>query len=246
MLTALLADIHANREAFDACIADARRAGAERYVFLGDLVGYGPDPTWVVDRVAEMVADGALAIQGNHDAAAVDNSCTMTALAHAAIVWTRPRLTASQRDFLRALPLDLNEDDRLYVHANACAPEDWIYTLSPRAAFSSFRATAQRVTFCGHTHIPALFNESPATLPQQHVPADGQPMPLLAQRRWIAVLGAVGQPRDHNPAACYGLFDETTSRLTYVRVPYDADVTARKIVAAGLPPALAERLLAGS
>ena len=71
-------------------------------------------------------------------------------------------------------------------------------------------------------------------------------MPLLAQRRWIAVLGAVGQPRDHNPAACYGLFDETTSRLTYVRVPYDADVTARKIVAAGLPPALAERLLAGS
>ena len=74
MLTALLADIHANREAFDACIADARRAGAERYVFLGDLVGYGPDPIWVVERVAEMVADGALAIQGNHDAAAVDNS----------------------------------------------------------------------------------------------------------------------------------------------------------------------------
>jgi diadenosine tetraphosphatase ApaH/serine/threonine PP2A family protein phosphatase len=245
MLTALLADIHGNREALDACLADARRAGADRYVFLGDLVGYGPDPVWAVERVAEMVSDGALAIQGNHDSAAVDDSDTMTAAAHAAIVWTRTRLTASHRDFLRDLPLDLNEDDRLYVHASACAPQDWIYTLSERAAFHSFRATAQRVTFCGHTHIPALFNESAATLPQQHVPVDGQSMPLLAQRRWIAVLGAVGQPRDHNPAACYGLFDEATSRLTYMRVPYDVDVTARKIVAAGLPPALAVRLITG-
>jgi diadenosine tetraphosphatase ApaH/serine/threonine PP2A family protein phosphatase len=246
MLTALLADIHGNREALDACLADARRSGAERHVFLGDLVGYGPDPVWVVERVAELVAGGALAIQGNHDEAAAGDSDTMTALAHAAIVWTRKQLAASHRDFLRALPLDLNEDDRLYVHSSASAPQDWIYMLSPRAAFHSFRATAQRVTFCGHTHIPALFNESAATLPQQHIPADGQPMPLLAQRRWIAVLGAVGQPRDHNPAACYGLFDEATSRLTYVRVPYDADVTARKVVAAGLPPALAVRLVTGS
>ena len=79
MLTALLADIHGNREALDACLADARRAGADRHVFLGDLVGYGPDPVWVVECVAEMVADGALAIQGNHDAAAAGDSDTMTA-----------------------------------------------------------------------------------------------------------------------------------------------------------------------
>jgi diadenosine tetraphosphatase ApaH/serine/threonine PP2A family protein phosphatase len=245
LLTALLADIHANREALNACLADAKRVGAERYVFLGDLVGYGPDPAWVVDRVADIVAAGALAIQGNHDEAAAGDSDTMSAIAHAAIIWTRERLTPSHRDFLRALPLDLNEDDRLYVHASASAPQDWIYLLSPREAFHSFRATAQRITFCGHTHIPALYNESASTLPQEHVPVDGRPMPLLAQRRWIAVLGAVGQPRDHNPAACYGIFDETTRRLTYMRVPYDADLTARKIVAAGLPTALATRLIAG-
>src|SRR5262245_13857859 len=198
MLTALLADIHANREALAACLADAARAGAEQYVSLGALVGYGPDPAWVVERVAEMVADGALAIQGNHDAAAAHDSDTMGPIARAAILWTRTRLDASHREFLAGLPLDLNEDDRLYVHASACAPEDWIYMLSPREAFQCFRATAQRLTFCGHTHFPALFNESASTLPHQHVPADGQPMPLLAQRRWIAVLGAVGQPRDHN------------------------------------------------
>jgi diadenosine tetraphosphatase ApaH/serine/threonine PP2A family protein phosphatase len=246
MLTALLADIHGNREALSACLADAEREGAESYVFLGDLVGYGPDPTWVVDHVAEMVAQGALAIQGNHDAAAADGSETLASLARAAIAWTRERLAASHMDFLRSLPLDLNEDDRLYVHASACAPHDWIYMMGAREAFQSFRATSQRLTFCGHTHIPALFNESATSLPQHHVPVQNAPTPLLSQRRWIAVLGAVGQPRDHNPAACYGLLDTTSNRLTYQRVPYDVDVTARKIMAAGLPEALARRIMTGS
>ena len=246
MLTALLADIHANREAFAACLADAEQAGADQYILLGDLVGYGPDPVWVVERAAEMVADGALAIRGNHDAAAADDNNTLGSLARVAIAWTREQLDAGHRQFLAGLPLDFNEDDRLYVHASACDPQDWIYVLSPREAFQSFRATAQRITFCGHTHFPALFNESATSLPQQHVPVADRPMPLLAQRRWIAVLGAVGQPRDRNPAACYGLFDSATSRLTYVRVPYEADVTARKMLAAGLPQVLATRLLTGS
>ncbi len=246
MLTALFADIHANREALTACLADARREGAERYIFLGDLVGYGPDPVWVIEQVAAMTASGALAIQGNHDAAAVAETDTMTAVAHAAIVWTRGQLGDAHRKFLAELPLDLNEDDRLYVHASACDPADWTYVLGPREAFQSFRATAQRLTFCGHTHVPALFNESASSLPQQHVPIGGRPMPLLPQRRWLAVLGAVGQPRDHNPAACYGLLDERLGRLTYVRVPYDAYATARKIHVAGLPRALAMRLTTGS
>lgn len=246
MLTALFADVHANREALTACLADAERAGADQYVFLGDLVGYGPDPAWVVERAAEMVANGALAIQGNHDAAAAAGTDTMSPLARKAIEWTRARLDAHHRRFLADLPLDLNEDDRLYVHASASAPEDWIYLLGPREAFHSFRATAQRITFCGHTHIPALFNESATSLPHHHVPVGGKEVPLLAQRRWIAVLGAVGQPRDNNPDACYALFNTDTRRLTYVRVPYDVDVTAHKIVAQGLPPALARRLVTGS
>jgi len=246
MLIALFADIHANREALTACLADARHQGADTHVFLGDLVGYGPDPLWVVEMVAELVDKGALAIQGNHDAAVVDGTQTMGQLAKAAIEWTRPRLGPAHEEFLRTLPLDLNEDDRLYVHASASSPQDWIYMMAPREAFHSFRATAQRLTFCGHTHVPALFNESASSLPQQHVPIDGRPMPLLNQRRWIAVLGAVGQPRDHNPAACYGLLDTVANRLTYQRVHYDVDVTARKIMTAGLPEALARRVVSGS
>lgn len=246
MLTALLADVHGNREALVACLDDAERANASRYIFLGDLVGYGPDPAWVVERVTAMVANGAVAIKGNHDAAAVKVSNTMGVLARTAIEWTKTRLTSSHLGFLATLPLDHVEDDRLYVHASASAPQDWIYMLSPREAFQSFRASPQRLTFCGHTHIPALFNESASTLPQQYVPVAGQPIPLLGQRRWIAVLGAVGQPRDDNPAACYGLLDTASSRLTYVRVPYDADLTARKILKAGLPQILAKRVISGT
>ena len=245
MLIALLADIHGNREALTACLADAGRAGAERYVFLGDLIGYGADPVWVVDRVAEMVEAGAVAVLGNHDAAALSPSDSMNAAAAAAIAWTRTRLDAAHCAFLARLPLAVADGERLYVHASASAPETWIYVMSAREAFQSFRATHQRLTFCGHTHHPALFNESARTLPQHHVPADGNPIPLLGQRRWLAVLGAVGQPRDGNPAACYGLFDSGKNRLTYVRVPYDVELAARKICKAGLPEFLAERLSLG-
>lgn len=245
MRIALFADIHANREAFTACLADARSAGAESFVFLGDLVGYGPDPVWVVEQVAELADKGALAVKGNHDAAIFDSRVRMNPIARAAINWTRGQLGDAHRKFLAELPLDLNDDDRLYVHANACEPQDWIYTLGPREAFNGFRSTAQRVTFCGHTHRPALYTESSSALPRPHTPAPCQPMPLLVQRRWIAVLGAVGQPRDYDPNACYGLYDVDTRRLSYERVPYDVDVTARKIVAHNLPRALAVRLTTG-
>jgi diadenosine tetraphosphatase ApaH/serine/threonine PP2A family protein phosphatase len=245
MLIALLADIHGNREGLSACLADAERAGAERHVFLGDLVGYGADPAWVVDRVADMVATGAVAVLGNHDAAVLSPSYSMNAAAAAAIAWTRTRLDAAHGSFLAGLPLTVEDGDRLYVHASASAPDTWIYVLSAREAFQSFRATHHRLTFCGHTHYPALFNENARTLPQHHVPADGKPIPLLGQRRWLAVLGAVGQPRDRNPAACYGLFDTERNRLTYVRVPYDIELAARKIRKAGLPEYLAARLTMG-
>lgn len=246
MLIALLSDIQANREAFEACLADAQRAGATRFVFLGDLVGYGADPEWVLDRVMSMMEDGAVAILGNHDEAALGRGDSMTAAAQTAIEWTRTRLTPAHRAFLAGLPLEIEEDDRLYVHASACAPDSWIYVFGRREAWQSFCATRQRVTFCGHTHVPALFNASARSLLQQHTPAEGTPIPLLAQRRWLAVLGAVGQPRDRNPDACYGLYDLAQSRLTYMRVPYDVDVAARKIRAAGLPEMLASRLAQGT
>ncbi len=245
MLTAVFADIHANREAFAASLADARRRGAERLVFLGDLVGYGADPDWVCDQVMEACAAGALALRGNHDSAIAETAPDMNADAMRAIVWTRTRLDAGQTAFLAGLPLEIDDGDTLFVHANAWAPESWGYVRSPMDAERSLRSTTHRLTLCGHTHVPALYHMAPLRPPGRHEPTANAMIPLATTRRWLAVLGAVGQPRDGNPAACYGLLRNAPAELTYVRVPYDVDTAARKILAAGLPEGLATRLAKG-
>ena len=122
MRLAIFADIHANRQAFSACLDFARARGAERIICLGDIVGYGADPEWAVDTVMGLVDDGAIAVIGNHDHAISTPSENMNAVATAAIEWTRGRLSAPQRRFLAELPLTRQEDDRLYVHAEASHP----------------------------------------------------------------------------------------------------------------------------
>jgi diadenosine tetraphosphatase ApaH/serine/threonine PP2A family protein phosphatase len=245
MIVALLADIHANREALTACLADARRRKVDRYIFLGDFVGYGADPGWVVDRVIEHIARGALAILGNHDAAACGAHETMTATAQEAIEWTRHRLDRTQRDFLKSLPMTITHDGRLFVHASAHTPLHWHYVRNAHDARESLSATAAQQTFCGHLHVPMVYHLSLTGKLIEFTPVAGTPIPLLPGRKWLAVIGAVGQPRDHNPAACYALFDDVQNTLTYIRVPYDVGTAARKVREAGLPPVLAARLEQG-
>ncbi len=244
-MIALLADIHGNREALSACLADAARRQAERYIFLGDLVGYGADPGWVVDCAMDHAGRGAIIIRGNHDDAAAGAAVSMNETAAAAIDWTRMQLSVTQRDFLAALPLSAEDNGRLYVHASADAPDEWHYILSANAARRAFNATPAQQIFCGHVHVPALYYLSRAGSVAEFVPTAGVAIPLLTGRRWLAVLGAIGQPRDRNPAACYALIDEARDTLTYLRVPYDVTSAARKIREAGLPPVLAARLEQG-
>jgi len=245
MRIAVLADIHANREAFEACLASARQMGVDRYVILGDIVGYGADPQWCVDLVMEMAASGAVVLQGNHDAAAAADDSDLGSLAATAIRWTRSQLTVAQTRYLAGLPLEVPDEDRLYVHASAAAPASWIYLANEREAERCLKASRARVIFCGHTHVPALYHATDMTAASRHVPRTGKAIPMLAPRRWIAVIGAVGQPRDGDPAACWGLYDTQTSSLIFVRVSYDVTTAARKIRAAGLPEDLAARLIRG-
>lgn len=246
MLTAILTDIHANREAFTACLADAERRRADRYVLLGDYVGYGADPVWVVERAMALVEKGAVALLGNHDEAVFANGARMNDFARAAIDWTRGQLDPAHVDFLCARPLTFEERGRLYVHASAANPEAWTYVLGRPQAELSFRASTAPITLCGHTHQPALYTISSVGKLNDFVPVTGVAIALTPPRRWLAVIGAVGQPRDRDPAACYAVFDDRTHMLTYIRIPYDIDSAARKILAAGLPPVLATRLASGT
>jgi diadenosine tetraphosphatase ApaH/serine/threonine PP2A family protein phosphatase len=121
----------------------------------------------------------------------------------------------------------------------------WPYVSGTAAAERCLRATEVRNVFCGHTHVPAIFYALPDRTPIGFAPQDGFPAPLSTLRRHVVVVGAVGQPRDGNPAACFALLDEAARTVTTVRIPYDHETTARKIGAAGLPPWLGMRLKIG-
>ena len=246
MKTAILTDLHANREAVEAVLEHAAGQGAQAYALLGDFVGYGADPAWVVDRVRGLVEQGAVAVQGNHDVATVHGaSAEMRPEPRQVIEWTRAQLGRDQLDFLAGLPLMIESPEVLYVHANAWAPANWGYILGRFDAVRSLHATRSRITFCGHMHEPRLYHLSSVGRAGDFVPEPGVAIALLPQRQWLVIPGSVGQPRDGDPASCYAMHDHAASTLTYWRVPYDHDSAAAKIRAAGLPQALGDRLAHG-
>lgn len=246
MRVAILTDLHANREAVEAVLDHVAGQQVQSFALLGDFVGYGADPSWVLDQVRRLVADGAAAVQGNHDQATVQGPTPeMRPEPRLVIDWTRSQLSAEQVEFLARLPYTHESGGSLYVHANAWAPSEWGYILGRFDAVRSLQATQARITFCGHVHEPRLFHLSGIGKAGDFVPTAGVPIPLLAQRQWLVLPGSVGQPRDGDPAACYAIHDRAAGTLTYWRVPYDHETAAAKIRAAGLPAALGDRLAHG-
>ena len=246
MKLALITDLHANREAVQSVLDHAKAQGAARYAFLGDYVGYGADPAWVVDTVMEHVRQGAIAVGGNHDAGATRGpSPHMRMDARRVIEWTQQQLDERQMSFLRSLPLSQVDGDMLFVHANAFAPAEWEYIQGRIEAVRSLHATPCHYTFCGHMHEPRLFHLSGTGKAGDFIPTPGVAIPGPPHRQWLVSPGSAGQPRDGNPAACYAMFDMAAQTLTYHRVPYDHDMAAQKIRQAGLPAQLADRLANG-
>jgi len=241
-----LTDLHANREALAACLAHAAAQGVDQYAFTGDLVGYGADPGWVVQTVMEYAARGAVVVQGNHDYAvtrAVRPS--MHAEARETIEWTRKQLAPEQLDFLAALPLTQRHGNAFFVHASAHEPARWEYVYGVEEAERSLRASHGKIVFSGHVHAPALYRRADDGRMGRHVPDAGQRIALQPQHQYLVLPGAVGQPRDHNNAAAYAIFDDEARAITFYRVPYDHGAAARKVIAAGLPIVFAMRLVEG-
>lgn len=245
MRIAVLSDIHANREAFEAVLEAVRELAPDRIVLLGDIVGYGPDPEFCVEKTAELVDRGALCLLGNHDEAIAAGGAGMTPNARTAIEWTRERLRPAHRSFLAGLPLSAEVESLLFVHASADGPSEWHYVKDTDGASRCLAATGAPAVFCGHTHVPAIFYALPGRRPVHFRPLDNVAAPLSALRRHVVVVGAVGQPRDGNPAACFAMVDTEAATVTMIRTPYDHDATAGKIAAKGLPAWLGMRLKIG-
>lgn len=245
MVIALLADVHSNLEALDACLAHAGKGGAERFAFLGDLVGYGADPQAVVDTVARYAARGAIVVQGNHDAAVEKRAGYMNDVGSEAIEWTRKTLPQDRKAFLAGLPLCVRDGAMCFVHASAASPARWDYIDSPSAAEKSAEAAQTPYTFSGHVHDQVLYFQGARGKMNAFRPLQGSPVSVRNHRRWLALVGSVGQPRDRNPAAAYALFDTALEQITFHRVPYDHLTAAGKIRKSGLPASIAYRVEMG-
>lgn len=242
---AILADIHANREALDAVLERLDALRADQIILLGDLVGYGPDPGYVVDAAMRLVERGAVCLLGNHDEAVEKGPSGMNEFARDAMRWTQTQLTPDQKAFLKSLPMQHLYSDVHFTHASA-ARGDWPYVRDVNSALKCLEATLARTVICGHTHVPAIFYAATGAKPTRFVPIANKPAPLFGGRRQVVVAGSVGQPRDGNPAACLALLETQAREVTMVRVPYDARQTASKITKAGLPSWLGNRLQTGS
>jgi diadenosine tetraphosphatase ApaH/serine/threonine PP2A family protein phosphatase len=238
---AILSDVHANLEALRAVLADAA-SRADGLLCLGDSVGYGADPVAcieIVDRRARAI------VAGNHEhgVAGLLDLEWFNGWARAAAEWTRQRLDDDHRAWLGALPLSYELGDATLVHASPEAPDEWEYLVTPDDGWAAFPFFATRWCFVGHSHVPGAWSLGSSG-------PDFEPRPSLvtaeAGRRYLVNVGSVGQPRDRDPRAAYAVWDVEAGRVELRRVPYDVQAARDKILAAGLPRFLADRLAAGT
>ena len=239
----VLSDIHANLEALEAVLAEA--AGTDAMLVLGDLVGYGADPNAVIDRVRALPA--ATVIRGNHDkvGSGIESVRGFNHLARLAIEWTAAVLTPDNRQWLSALPRGpVVVDGAVEICHGAPFDEDF-YIFDELDARRALASTSSSLCLFGHTHVPAVFKLG--TRFESIGPPRGASFDITIdmKARLLVNCGAVGQPRDGDARAAFGIFDTDAGRLTVRRVEYDVFAAQAKILAAGLPEVLAQRLEVG-
>ena len=239
MRFAIISDLHANLEATEAVLADARDRDCTHFVCLGDVVGYNANPRECLEIVRRMECP---VVMGNHDqqASLEESSRDFNALAEMAINWTREHLRDTDKEWLRALPMSRPVRDFTIVHATLDTPEGWGYVFNALEAAASF--TYQHTTLCffGHTHVAGAFVRDEGV---KRVKVDQ--LMIEPGKKYFINTGSVGQPRDGDPRAAYCIYHVENNVVEQRRIKYDVETAQRKILDAGLPPLLAERLKLG-
>ncbi len=239
MRIALFGDIHANLEAFEAVLKDAEQQDVTDYVCLGDIVGYNADPAACLEKVRAMDCP---TVKGNHDedAAGSHSLDCMNPVAAAALEWTREQLNEEQRKWLSRLRMVRQVSDFTVVHSTLDQPSHWNYVTNRFDAMSNFSYQFTQVCFHGHTHVPRVYVKKDRV---QEVPAES--VLIEDGSKYFINAGSVGQPRDGDWRACYVIYDLEQKLVVFRRVEYDIETTQEKIIAAGLPTMLAERIAEG-
>lgn len=241
MRCAIISDVHANLEALEAVLKDIKKKKMDEIFFLGDAVGYGPNPNECLDILKN---NCKVLLAGNHDWAAIGLTEIdyFNEYAKAAILWTRESLTEKNRKLLATFPVkkELKKENALLVHSTPKDPEVWHYLLTLWDAEINFNYFKERLCFLGHSHLPFVIERLPSG---EMVSYKGEAK-LGQNERYIINCGSVGQPRDRDPRACYVLLSE--EHVEFIRVGYDLEKTQGKMRAAGLPPPLVSRLSQGT
>jgi predicted phosphodiesterase len=239
MRIAIFGDIHANLEAFEVVLADARDHGCTSYICLGDVVGYNANPRECLEIVQSLKCP---VVKGNHDDYASSDSSleSFNPLAEVAIQWTRDQLTPPEKFWLGGLPLIAKIRGFTVVHASLDDPAGWGYVLNQLDAAASFSRQSTDLCFFGHTHTPRAYIKDSSVV--------GMPFDQLILepgKKYFVNAGSVGQPRDGDWRAAYVVFDQEKRLIQLRRLRYDLAKTQGKILKAGLPPRLADRLAFG-
>ncbi len=235
-----MSDVHANLHALDAVLAAI--GSVDSIWHLGDIVGYGPEPDEVVDRLA---AVGAIGVRGNHDSAAAGGHEIdwFNPDARAAMEWTRRVISRSTVAWLTELPLRREEGDFTLVHGSPLDPT-WEYVTTAAAARDNLAAISTTHGLNGHTHVPVAFSRDGDRM--ERISPESGSATQLDGRQLLLNPGSVGQPRDGDPRSSYLILDLATRRATWGRVSYDIDAVRARMRAAGLPLRLSERLRHGA
>lgn len=239
MRIAIFGDIHANLEALEAVLDDARSQGTTDWVCTGDVVGYNADPAACMEIVRDM---GCPVVKGNHDEDASGTSSleTMNPVAATALEWTREALDEGQRLWLRRLRMVRQVQEFSVVHSTLDQPANWNYVTNRFDAMSNFSYQFTQVCFHGHTHVPKVYVKTDRV--REEAP---EMVKIQAGAKYFINVGSVGQPRDGDWRACYAIMDMEEQTVYFRRVEYDLAKAQQKILKAGLPEMLAERLADG-
>lgn len=238
----IFSDVHSNLEALDRVLSAYAQESIDRYFCAGDVVGYAANPNECLDKVVGL---GCVIVAGNHDWASAGNiaSDNFNSEAKKAVQWTRENLFDQGKKILSALkPVSVNQDFIL-VHGSFNDPERFYYMLNAFIAKKTFDLMDKQVCFLGHSHVPGAFILHPEGIIEYR---ESALIRIEEQNKYIINVGSVGQPRDGNPQAAYCVYDTQARSIETKRVSYDINAAKDKIVKAGLPLSLGNRLLLGN
>jgi len=239
MKFAIIADIHANLDAFQVVLEDCKKQQVTHYACLGDVVGYNANPKECLDIVRAM---NMPCVKGNHDeyCSSEEHLEGFNPAAAEAVNWTRKQLTPDDTQWLRELKYTRMVTNFTIVHATLDGPQRWGYVFDKLAAAASFTYQNTSVCFFGHTHVPVAFMKDSVVRGGTY-----SKFKLEQGKKYFVNVGAVGQPRDNNPKSAYVIYDTLEATIELRRLDYDIAAAQKKILAAGLPERLAERLAYG-